>query len=263
VTGGDGGDTLDGASLSNNITLNGEGGDDTLIGGHGNDFMLGGAGDDVMNGNAGDDLLIGGAGHNTLLGGDGNDSFVFNAGETPADNTLDGGDGIDTIFLQSGAGDMRTLFMSDTMRTNIERISAGAGNDYIDARELRSGIEMHGNDGSDFLAGSEGDDILFGDEGHDYLLGRGGHDTLFGGAGDDIFVLRAGSESVAMVADFQQGVDHIQIASTTLLDFDTVMQHALQIGGSTQIDLDGTIMVLQHIAKASLSASDFFFDVVA
>jgi Ca2+-binding RTX toxin-like protein len=265
----DGNEVFDGANLTGGIGIHSGGGNDVIYGGAGADMLMGGSGDDALVGDGGDDLLTGGAGHDFLSGGDGNDVFVYQDGEHPADDTLDGGDGIDTIFLQASEGRPTTLFLDDAMRTNIEQVNGGDGNDYIDARELTGGILLNGGSGSDYLAGGAGNDTLLGDEGHDFLLGRGGHDTLFGGMGDDIFVLQAGggsagagNESVATVADFQQGVDHIQIAGTTLLDFDTVMQHAFQIGGSTQINLDGSIMILQHVGLATLTASDFFFDVV-
>jgi Ca2+-binding RTX toxin-like protein len=259
----DGNETFDGANLTSGIGISAGGGDDVVYGGAGSDMLMGGSGDDALVGDGGDDFLFGGSGHDFLSGGYGDDVFIYQDGDDPATDSLDGGDGFDTIVLQTSEGAPSTLFLDDAMRTNIEQVSGGDGNDYIDARELTAGILIHGGIGSDYLAGGQGDDILCGDEGHDFLLGRGGQDSLTGGAGDDIFVMRAGDEGVSLVADFQPGVDHIQIASTTELDFATVMAHAVQIGGSTQIDLDGAVMVIQHVGLSSLSASDFFFDVVA
>jgi hypothetical protein len=57
-------------------------------------------------------------------------------------------------------------------------------------------------------------------------------------------------------------VDHVQVASTTGLDFDYVMQHAIQNGDNTEIAINGSVMVLQHVGLSNLTASDFFFDAV-
>ena len=58
------------AGTSDNDTLHGTAGKDTLIGG---------LGDDILHGYGGDDILIGGHGHNTLGGDGGNDTFVIDA----------------------------------------------------------------------------------------------------------------------------------------------------------------------------------------
>ncbi len=71
------------------ITVNGEGGADTLLGGNGADTLNGGAGADVIDGNIGADILDGGGGadvfqwnpgegSDTIVGGPGNDRLIFN-----------------------------------------------------------------------------------------------------------------------------------------------------------------------------------------
>jgi Ca2+-binding RTX toxin-like protein len=73
-----------------NLVLNGNGGDDiitasdgldglirlTLDGGAGNDTITGGDGDDMILGGDGDDVLTGGAGHDTIDGGAGNNTVT-------------------------------------------------------------------------------------------------------------------------------------------------------------------------------------------
>ncbi len=82
------------------VTLNGGGGNDTLVGNQFDDVLNGGAGNDSLNGGAGDgnDTLLGGDGNDTLLGQAGNDSLDGGAG---ADIAV-GGFGNDTVL--GGAG---------------------------------------------------------------------------------------------------------------------------------------------------------------
>ena len=58
-------------------TLNGLGGNDTLLGGTGNDTLNGGDGNDSLTGGAGNDRLVGFSGNDTLIGGAGSDRFEF------------------------------------------------------------------------------------------------------------------------------------------------------------------------------------------
>jgi Ca2+-binding RTX toxin-like protein len=246
VTGLDGDDYLNGSNLSSGITLDGEAGNDVLLGGVGNDILTGGSGND---------LLSGGAGSDFLLGGDGDDMFAYWGSDTPIGDMLDGGAGFDDIVLHTSAGQNLSLFLTDEMRTNIEQVTGLDGNEYLDGRELTIGITLDGEGGSDYLVGGQGNDILVGGAGHDFLKGSGGDDIMIGGAHDDIFVWGS-SGGTWTVTDFVQGEDHIQVGAP---DFDYVMQHAAQVGDDTQITMDGSVMILQHVQLSSLTASDFFF----
>ncbi|HEX7811314.1 MAG TPA: Ig-like domain-containing protein, partial [Burkholderiales bacterium] len=86
VDGGDGNDTLSGASSSGSLWLIGGAGHDTLVGGSGNDLLDGGAGNDTLVGGPGNDVLLGGSGDDILSGGAGSD-------------TLNGGTGTDTALV--------------------------------------------------------------------------------------------------------------------------------------------------------------------
>ena len=134
--------------------------------------------------------MFGGKGRDRLLGKSGND-------------LLDGGSGND-------------------------QLSGGAGDDTI-----------LGNTGNDTLKGQRGDDLLFGGDGNDDLKGGDGNDALHGftssaggsnierdrltgGAGTDRFILgqastgyaNAGSDDFALIRDFTDGADVIQLAGT-------------------------------------------------
>ena len=87
ISGGDGNDTLQGAS-----------GDDSLDGGAGNDAMSGRSGNDQLTGGAGNDTVLGGFGEDTLQGGLGNDLLI---GGFDFDD-IDGEGGRDTIVGGNG-----------------------------------------------------------------------------------------------------------------------------------------------------------------
>lgn len=81
------------AGLLQSLTLNGNGGDDTLTGSKANDTLNGGAGNDTLNGFLGAD---------EQHGGDDDDTFIWNNGDGPDDNF--GGQGIDTFRFNGADG---------------------------------------------------------------------------------------------------------------------------------------------------------------
>ena len=87
--------TLD-IGTTENLDVNGQGGNDIIIGsasvsmdlisldldgGEGNDLLIGGDGADVLRGGAGNDTLLGGRGNDVVLGQDGNDLLIVNNGD--------------------------------------------------------------------------------------------------------------------------------------------------------------------------------------
>ncbi|MDG1286596.1 MAG: calcium-binding protein [Rickettsiales bacterium] len=150
LTGGTGGDLLQGAAGAIAETLLGGDGIDNILGGEGTDtlfggstrvdptdsgdFLYGGAGNDTIFGNGGDDILIGGTGLSDLT--DGDDSLIGGAGN----DTLIGNSGNDTLFGQIG---------NDTL-------NGGTGDDifvfgYSTGQDLVAGFEGAGAVGGDQL----------------------------------------------------------------------------------------------------------------
>ena len=67
-------------------TLNGNGGDDTVLAGDGNDRLFGGGGDDSLNGSIGNDTISGQGGNDTLVAGTGGDRLVGGDGNDLLDS---------------------------------------------------------------------------------------------------------------------------------------------------------------------------------
>jgi Ca2+-binding RTX toxin-like protein len=121
LDGGNGVDAVSGGPGSDNV----EGGEgaDFVSGGEGNDLLRGEFGDDRLSGGADDDSLIGGAGADILSGDEGSDTADYSAAARPVTVTLDGG---------ANDGEARE---GDLLRTDVESVTSGSGNDFINSRD--------------------------------------------------------------------------------------------------------------------------------
>jgi Ca2+-binding RTX toxin-like protein len=182
------------------VTLDGAGGNDTLLGSDGSDVLVGSGGSDRIEGNAGDDRMIGGSGADTLIGGDGDD---FIKGLGGSGDRLSGGDGNDT--LNGGRGVDRVVETGDVDFTLANTSLMGMGTDVVQAievAELNGGASgnvidgsaflgfrgftiLRGNGGDDSIVGSAMSDVISGGDGNDTLQGKAGNDTLNGEDGND------------------------------------------------------------------------------
>jgi Ca2+-binding RTX toxin-like protein len=211
-------------------TMNGGGGDDTIIGGAGNDMLGGQGGDDSVKGGDGDDWISGGGGDDYLVGGSGRDGLTGSLG----DDTLDGGAGRDVLYtgrsgpsghdVYDGGGGIDTLDASNaisggltvnlglgTLRggdeeggsftlIDIEVFISGVHDDVIRGT---AGVQLHGGQGNDTLT-SVGGEVLSGGYGHDLLIGS---------AGVDRFQFEVASTySADVVQQFTHGTDEIVLA---------------------------------------------------
>ena len=199
VNGGDGNDTIQGNDGID--AINGGDGNDSIDGGTGSETVDGGAGDDTVNGGDGDDTVLGGDGNDLLSGGNGNDSVDGGFG----DDTMSGDLGNDTVNGQNGSdvflyvdptnsninftltATMFTAGSETDLLTNTERanITAGNGNNRIDASTFDGSVTMNGAGGNDTLLGGLGSDSMIGGLGADSATGGNGNDTINGGDGND------------------------------------------------------------------------------
>ncbi|MBM79750.1 MAG: hypothetical protein CMJ78_04040 [Planctomycetaceae bacterium] len=154
----------------------------------------------TLRGGDGNDTLIGGTNDDRLLGGDGN-------------NEYDGGFGVDQIV---DSGDRNFILSDDQLKgggrfntlLRIERvfITAGPGNNFLDAEDFSGDVTLNGEDGNDTLLGAAGSGKLDAGAGDDSLRGFNGDDTLLGGAGNDILRGNGGND----VLDGADGNDDLR-----------------------------------------------------
>lgn len=156
-------------TLSSNVLVNGQGGDDTITVAS-NDTrsftIFGGSGDDVISGGAGADTIRGGSGNDVINAGNGSDTVYGGSGDDIIDD--DGGNSLSHDTFYGGTGD--------------DHLEGGSGDDTL-----------HGGLDRDTLLGQQGNDRLFGESGNDLLDGGAGVDQLTGGSGADTFRFRSDS----------------------------------------------------------------------
>lgn len=185
-------------TLSNNTADDGRNGlefDDTrteiVLGGAADDHLTGDAGGNALHGGPGDDSLDGGAGPDDLNGGAGSDTADYSSRlrDVVADLEGDPDDG------EAGEGDV--------IRTDIETLRGGAGNDALSGSggsdTISGGLgkdSLRGGPGEDQLFGEDDDDALRGDDGEDSLQAGNGQDYLDGGGGADLLTGGAGIDTI-------------------------------------------------------------------
>jgi Ca2+-binding RTX toxin-like protein len=261
-----GDDVIDAAQLGTAMQLTGNGGDgnDVLVGSPGNDVLTGGAGDDVLIGNGGQDVLDGGTGNNIVIpsvmakvasAGSRVGALAVHANVVPQQQfggTADN-DHVN-VTLAGGKVEMTGLaapaVLDPSAATGPVTISGLAGNDVINASGMSSPSMRF---------------ILDGGTGNDVLHGGAGNDLLIGGAGADRFAF-SGSNGTDTIADFQHGLDTIQLSGygAALSDFSDLAGHIAQVGADVRVDIGAKIagagmIVLQHTELATVGASDFKF----
>ena len=195
--------------LGGNDTVDGGAGTDILSGGAGNDAVDGGAGNDKAKGEDGNDVLTGDAGNDSLNGGAGNDTLH---GETGADVFV-GGAGVDTANYSEKAknlaldidnkADDGALGEKDNIKTDVENITGGLGNDKISgSSESNSLLGGSGNDvisggsGNDNINSGSGNDNINSGSGNDYVESGQGKDSVSGGDGNDLIIGGDGSDQL-------------------------------------------------------------------
>ena len=198
LNGQDGNDVLDASGNYPTVTARGGNGNDTLRGGAGNDQLFGEAGNDVIRGFDGNDRMDGGANDDLLDGGLGSDEFIGGLGIDLADysNRLDNL----TIGIGSYADDGASG-ERDNVRTGVENVTAGSGNDTITGDGVRN--VLRGNAGSDTIRGMGG---------NDFINPGTGADRVYGGDGDDEIYARDSIRD--LVLDGGSGTDRAQRDST-------------------------------------------------
>jgi VCBS repeat-containing protein len=206
------------------ITFDARGGDDNLHGSMAADILIGGAGDD---------RIAGGGGADTIAGGSGTDTVDYSESASAVSVNLDdSGDasGTPAGFASPADGEIGGGFAEATRLSGIENIIGSSHDDVL-----------IGNAVANLLDGGAGNDVLRGEGGDDALIGGDGRDTLEGGQGADIFIIDqaafndASLNGVAdLIADYQQGVDVVDLRAALDLGFDLATADASQLQVLTQ-----------------------------
>jgi Ca2+-binding RTX toxin-like protein len=159
--------TLDGVDIDS--TVDGGTGDDSLDARGGRDVVRGGPGDDSiedLSDLSDSDALDGGPGNDRIENGPGADQ-IHGGGDV---DTVVLGSSNDIVTLDDVAGDGGASGENDNVHSDVENVSAGAGNDVVG-----------GSPGANALSGGSGQDRLDGGAGADELTGGPGADELIGG----------------------------------------------------------------------------------
>ncbi len=241
-TGTTGADTLSAADSTDDWTVDGDEGNDSLVTGSGNDTIKGGDGSDTVSSGSGDDIL----------------SYAGDALPSGYD-TVDGGAGFDQIIALADDTIIRISGIS-----GVEQISAGGfanvgffagdGADLLDfsSVDLVGIATIKGGKGNDTIIGSTGDDTIFGGAGNDSLSGGAGNDVFRIGkpSGMDSFDGGAGTNrieaaldyariGISAIANIQQisnnGFAHTMVVGSTLAD--TLDLGSVQLTGVESISL--------------------------
>ncbi len=139
-----------------------------------NGTVIGLDGDDSIHGSSGSDSLLGGEGDDELVGGDGNDVLDGGAGTDTADYSESTSD----LAVDVGTGTASGSDIGTDTLTGIESVLGGSGDDTIS-----------GGTRDDALAGGAGDDVLEGGAGNDSLTGGEGSDAVnYGDSASDLTI---------------------------------------------------------------------------
>ncbi|MFM2281946.1 MAG: hypothetical protein RLZZ444_4177 [Pseudomonadota bacterium] len=202
------------------------------------------AGKDVIVGTNLEDILLYGAnpGNDTIRAMGGNDYIIGSAGN----NVIDGGDGIDTLkFEEAGLYGGTMGIIVDNINGTVR--NAWGGTDTITSIETFFGTTM-----KDVFKGGAGAEEFDGSSGADKITGGKGADTF------DFFVY-SGKDTIT---DFGVGKDVIHLIygqfETQIDSFDDLS--IAYRNGNAIITLDAnTVLTLNDVSKAELSADDFNF----
>lgn len=126
------------------------------------------------------------------------------------------------IFVSNGSeGNMSVLAM-DVSELG-ESLSGGRWDDMLG-----------GTDQDDILLGRQGDDTLSGGAGDDRLVDGEGADLMSGGVGQDVFSFAFGDGCADTIADFEVGIDQIDLSDFPLLH-DMSRLEVMQNGNSVMV----------------------------
>lgn len=185
---------LDVNTLTDNVTINGNAANNTIVSGEGDDVINGNGANNSIVAGKGNDVINAGNGTNILTGGKGADTFMI----TGTDTIRDLGDGADILNIAEGAIAYATV-TGEFVANESNYINNGtvefsvAANGILDLSKVDNGnirsISISGTGAE--VVGTAGDDII--------TVVNGSSGTVEGGAGDDTINLNNGSGIATVV----------------------------------------------------------------
>lgn len=148
-------------------------------------------------------------------------------------------------------------FASETIRLGrgADARDAGLGNDTVFGGSGNDSVE--GGADADRLLGNAGADTLDGGDQDDRLIGGAGDDLLTGGLGADLFVYRQLSLGKDVIADFEDGIDRIDLRGSGL-DMDLLV-FGSAADGDAVVRFGETVLRFEGVSAAALDEADFLF----
>ena len=140
-----------------------------------------------------------------------------------------------------------------------DRLMGMRGSDTLDGAS--DDDYLYGGHGKDRLLGDQGSDRLLGRDGNDHLIGGSGNDTLYGSydrdtltgdRGSDVFTIKARSQAVTRITDFDPEVDQLVLRGPEWADATVHYRHA-----GTMIEVGSQRVVLEGVTEKDLSGYDF------
>ncbi len=192
----------------------------------------------VLNGTAGHDQLTALAKRVGIVGGAGDDTYyVYKAAASYSSSWTRVVEypnaGIDTVISAS----------SYTLPVYVENLT------------------LTNTGGSRFAVGNTSNNILTSGAGNDFLTTGGGNDVMYGGAGVDTFRFTKQANSVSWIADFEAGIDRLNLTNLGFKSFAAVIAATEQVGADLKISLgNGQAAMLADATAADLTASDVRVD---
>lgn len=195
-----------------------------VTGGSGDDSLTGDSGDNVLRGGAGDDTLVGGTGDDTMYGDEGDDTFDEAAAASGAD-VMYGGAGTDVADYSARTNDLDISIDNiaddgeagelDSVRTDVENIICGAGDDTVVGSSVANVITAGAGD--DTVSGGAGDDTFV--EGS----ATSGADSFNGGAGMDTVDYSARTLALSITMDGTADDGEASEGDNIALDMENVL----------------------------------------
>jgi hypothetical protein len=258
---------------------------DPLVGGAGNDTLVADRGSDVLTGGAGADLFRfdarpwnGAEVTDFQLGVDRLDiGALYEGGYKGSDPVADGY----VVFESDGAGGTKVMLDADGPGAGHAWGSLVAVLDHVSPVGLTAAVVFGGAAPTGVsLTSTHYGDVLAGGPGADTLSAGQGPDVLTGGDGADLFVYSALPWNGGEIADFQPGVDRLDIsallqggqsAADALVDGDVTLASDGVGGTKVMLDPDGPagpkaprlVTILDHVAPTGLTAAQLFGDASA